>query len=347
MNAEPETLKRNLKDFTDEITLSMLASLDSTLDAETLPDDVRAPAVDAYVDAAIAVGAARQTNAGAFGNPHVDWMAPFRATLSSECVARAMLNIPAPVSLAGLAQAATRSSLPNTLAEQPLATQMASLIDMMKPKAAMSLGKARDSYVARLVEAHGPDYHNLGTYRNAASAFIALCGDKPVNHYGEADVQHFYSELAYLPPNFTKKREWRAIGELTFAVVRPVINENRRRGGQGLKLGTIEDKFVGTIKTLIGYGYDDRGLLVEAADQMEQELAAGLRERQVAELVQDHEVEAAEVVGHTALAASSLLTRSTTLKNRPRAPSRMQARAIAMAKWVLPVPVPPTITTLR
>jgi hypothetical protein len=36
--------------------------------------------------------------------------------------------------------------------------------------------------------------------------------------------------------------------------------------------------------------------------------------------------------------ASSRLTRSTTLKKRPRAPSRMQARAIAIARWVLPVP---------
>ena len=45
--------------------------------------------------------------------------------------------------------------------------------------------------------------------------------------------------------------------------------------------------------------------------------------------------------------ASSLLTRSTTLKKRPRAPLRMQARAMAMARWVLPVPVPPTSTTLR
>ena len=38
-------------------------------------------------------------------------------------------------------------------------------------------------------------------------------------------------------------------------------------------------------------GDDDRGLLVKAADQVEQELTAGLGERQVAELVQSDEVE--------------------------------------------------------
>ena len=36
---------------------------------------------------------------------------------------------------------------------------------------------------------------------------------------------------------------------------------------------------------------------------------------------------------------SRRLTRSTTLKKRPRAPDRMQLLAIAMARWVLPVPV--------
>ena len=41
-------------------------------------------------------------------------------------------------------------------------------------------------------------------------------------------------------------------------------------------------------------GDDDRGLLVEPADQVEQQLAAGLGERQVAELVEDDEVHRGE-----------------------------------------------------
>src|SRR5271165_2375126 len=45
--------------------------------------------------------------------------------------------------------------------------------------------------------------------------------------------------------------------------------------------------------------------------------------------------------------ASSWLTRSTVVKKRPRNPARMQLRAMAMARCVLPVPVPPTRTTLR
>jgi hypothetical protein len=36
--------------------------------------------------------------------------------------------------------------------------------------------------------------------------------------------------------------------------------------------------------------YDDRGVFVELADQMEQQLRAGLAERQIAEFVDDDEV---------------------------------------------------------
>ena len=51
-------------------------------------------------------------------------------------------------------------------------------------------------------------------------------------------------------------------------------------------------------------GDDDRGALVKAADQVEQQLAAGLGERQVAELVEDDEVDTGEAVGDAALAAN-------------------------------------------
>ena len=86
------------------------------------------------------------------------------------------------------------------------------------------------------------------------------------------------------------------------------------------------------------------GALIETADQMEQQLPAGLGEGEIAEFVEDDEVEAREVIGESSLAAgagfraSSWLTRSTVVKKRPRDPARMQLRAMAMARCVLPVP---------
>ena len=48
-----------------------------------------------------------------------------------------------------------------------------------------------------------------------------------------------------------------------------------------------------------------RGLFVESADQVEQQLAAGLGERQITEFVQHDEVLAAHVVSQPALAAGA------------------------------------------
>ena len=50
-------------------------------------------------------------------------------------------------------------------------------------------------------------------------------------------------------------------------------------------------------------GDDDRGSFVEPADEMEEELAAGLGEGQIAEFIEDDEVHAGEVIGEPALPA--------------------------------------------
>jgi hypothetical protein len=54
-------------------------------------------------------------------------------------------------------------------------------------------------------------------------------------------------------------------------------------------------------------GDDDRGPLVEAADQVEQQLAAGLRERQIAKFIEDGEIEPRQVIGKPTLASRSRL----------------------------------------
>jgi hypothetical protein len=43
--------------------------------------------------------------------------------------------------------------------------------------------------------------------------------------------------------------------------------------------------------------YDHQGLLVEAADQVEEQLATGVGERQIPEFIEHDEVFAAQVVG--------------------------------------------------
>lgn len=54
-------------------------------------------------------------------------------------------------------------------------------------------------------------------------------------------------------------------------------------------------------------GDDDRGALVKPADQMEQELTSGLGERQIAEFVEDDEVQPRQVIGDPSLLAATRL----------------------------------------
>ncbi len=52
-------------------------------------------------------------------------------------------------------------------------------------------------------------------------------------------------------------------------------------------------------------GDDDRGAFVKAADQMEEQLTAGLGEGQLAQLIEDDEVQPGHVVGETTLLAAA------------------------------------------
>ena len=74
---------------------------------------------------------------------------------------------------------------------------------------------------------------------------------------------------------------------------------------RGRHLGVAED--AGPFAEGEVGGDDDGGLLVEPADQVEEELAAGLGKGQIAEFVEDDEVLSGQVVGHAALAAGPAL----------------------------------------
>ena len=71
----------------------------------------------------------------------------------------------------------------------------------------------------------------------------------------------------------------------------------------GRHLGIAEDCRPFT-KGEVG-GDDDRGALVEAADQVEEELSAGLGEGQITQFVEDDEVETSHVVGKPSLLAAT------------------------------------------
>jgi hypothetical protein len=82
-----------------------------------------------------------------------------------------------------------------------------------------------------------------------------------------------------------------------------VMGEAVEHGGG--HLGVAED--LGPISEGEVGGDQQRGVLVELADQVEQQLAAGLAERQIAKLVDDDEIVAQQLLGQAAAAPGGLL----------------------------------------
>jgi hypothetical protein len=73
----------------------------------------------------------------------------------------------------------------------------------------------------------------------------------------------------------------------------------------GGHLGVAED--LGPIGEGEVGGDQHRGVLIELADQVEQQLSAGLAERQIAEFVDDDQIVAQQFLGQSAAAAGGLL----------------------------------------
>jgi hypothetical protein len=72
-----------------------------------------------------------------------------------------------------------------------------------------------------------------------------------------------------------------------------VVREAVQQGGGHFRIAEDARPFA---EGEIG-GDDDRGAFVETADQVEQKLSTGLREGEIAKLVEDDEVEAREIIG--------------------------------------------------
>jgi hypothetical protein len=83
------------------------------------------------------------------------------------------------------------------------------------------------------------------------------------------------------------------------AVVSEGIEQRGRHFGVGEDAGPFAEGQIG--------GDHDRGTLIKPTDEVEQELAAGLGERQIAEFIENDEVHTGEVIGNPALPAVARL----------------------------------------
>ena len=99
---------------------------------------------------------------------------------------------------------------------------------------------------------------------------------------------------------------------------------------------------------------DQQGrVFVEFANQVEQQLAARLAERQVAQLIDDDEIVTQQLLGQAATATGRLLLLELVdqINEIEEASARTgaddRARRARIRRWVLPVPVPPMKIALR
>lgn len=252
MSNDPDTGKRNVGKYTDELTRSLLAALDEITAVECLPEELQAPAAHAYIDAVIGIGAITE---GVNGNVmsllprNIDFLAPLKAMLRSPTVARAMRGIPAPPRFEDAPE--RRAGLTS----DEMGALAAALQSSAKPSVGPLFSEACKSHVDKVRRAKGETDENVGYYSNVAAAFIAICGDRPVNDYKEDDLQHFVNEISYLPPNFSKGKKGRKGKRPDFTQVNVFIEENKKSNGQGLALGSIMDNYLRGVRTVIRAGF--------------------------------------------------------------------------------------------
>ena len=80
-------------------------------------------------------------------------------------------------------------------------------------------------------------------------------------------------------------------------MVRQAVQQGRRHFGIPEYARPFAESEIG--------GDEDRGSLVEPADEVEEQLAAGLSEGEIAEFVEDDEVHAGQIVGDASLATGA------------------------------------------
>jgi hypothetical protein len=128
------------------------------------------------------------------------------------------------------------------------------------------------------------------------------------------------------------------------AIVGQAVEERGCHLGVAEHAGPFAEREIG--------GDDDGRSLVEPADEVEQELAAGLSEREVAELVEDDEVHSGQMLGDTTVPSVAgfdlqAVDEVDYIVETPAGTGSDAASSDGDRQMVLPVPVPPTRTALR
>jgi integrase len=197
-----------------------------------LPAEIAEPAIDGTFDLLAHIGMSRARGGGPAGRlrPEV----PIAAALTDENLARGLIGLPQ----------VSRDAEPDPIMAKLIALE-AKIDAKHRPHGPM-FSEAAETFIAGRVQTYGnPEHSEIGYLRHRAAVFLAIVGDKPVDAYDRADLQHFANELSWLPPN-TSKQHGYDVGR-----VAEYIAANKVAEGPGLAEKSIEEGYVGRIKTML------------------------------------------------------------------------------------------------
>jgi len=113
---------------------------------------------------------------------------------------------------------------------------------------------AADQYHQTLLDAHGERYDELKYIRHRKAIFVEICGDKRIDEYTAADLQHFVNRVAHLPSNQSK------LPDLRGKNINQIIDDNIKMGGRGLAESTLVNNYLGKVKTILRQGCASAGI---------------------------------------------------------------------------------------
>jgi integrase len=229
-DATPADARRQVEDRLTLVLPTLLGL--GVLGQSKLSHEIAPAAIDGVFDLLAEVGAKRV--AGDRSAVRLRPEVPIVAALSDENTARGML---------GLAPIRVPPKPDPIMAELAVIREM---IDGKKGPQGPLFSAAAQRFVAGRIETYGdPGHPEIGYLRHRSSVFLAVVGDKPVDAYDRADLQHFANELSWLPPNVSKQEGY------DLARVAEYVAANKQAEGPGLAEKSIRETYLSRIKTIL------------------------------------------------------------------------------------------------
>lgn len=229
-DATPADARRQVEDRLTLVLPTLLGL--GILGQSGLSEEIAPAATDGVFDLLAEVGAKRVAGGGntARLKPEV----PIVATLADENMARGMLGL-APVTIPPK--------------PDPIMAELAAIREILgsqKGPQGPLFSVAAERFITGRVETYGdPGHPEIGYLRHRSSVFLTLVGDKPVDAYDRADLQHFANELSWLPPNISKQEGY------DLAQVAEYVTANKKTEGPGLAEKSIRETYLSRIKTIL------------------------------------------------------------------------------------------------